>query len=68
MGLPGVSSDSHDSGRKACYSLLYGYGLRLRAPFSYNPKVFVTNILTDGELLRLSDSFHGATESNLPGS
>jgi hypothetical protein len=47
MELPGVSSDSHDSGRKACYNLLHRYGLRLRAPFSYNPKVFVTDEHTD---------------------
>jgi len=47
MGLPGVSFESHDSGRNACCNLLQRYGLRLRAPFSYNPKVFVTDEHTD---------------------
>jgi len=47
MGLPGVSSESQESGRDTCYDLLHRYGLRWRAPFSYNPKVLTTHDLSD---------------------
>jgi hypothetical protein len=47
MGLPGVSSESHESGHDTCYNLLHRYGLRCRAPFPYNPKVLTTDELSN---------------------